>query len=249
MPSCAICRFEAPSDKHLRMHIATKHDDRVLTCENCGNTCKGGTKLKTHMESHREITCNNCEKKIPYNSRSSHMTKCVSDKKEFKCENCPAVFNTAGNLKAHITNKSCEIQCNLCDKTLTSAGYLDKHIASVHKVQMEVVKTTEGHIGLFQSTELQKDLHCNLCDFKATCAAKLKRHMIKPAKVKEKCPKCDLTFMFRSDLNRHVLTPHRDYVKGNSRSNQYRKIHNVISSCDSSTYRLRGCIITLVAFI
>ena len=114
---------------------------------------------------------------------------------------------------------------------------------------MEVVKTTEGHIGLFTSTELQKDLYCNLCDFKATCAAKLKRHMIKPAKFKEKCPKCDLTFMFRSDLNRHVLTPHRDYVKGNSRSNQYRKIHNVISSCDSSTYRLRGCIITLVAFI
>ena len=106
------------------------------------------------------------------------MTKCVGDKKEFKCETCPAVFNTAGNLKAHITNKSCEIQCNLCDKTLTSAGYLDKHIASVHKVQMEVVKTTEGHIGLFTSTELKKDLHCNLCDFKATCAAKLKRHML-----------------------------------------------------------------------
>ena len=41
------------------------------------------------------------------------MTKCGSDKTEFKCEKCPAVFTTAGNLKAHITNKSCEIQCNL----------------------------------------------------------------------------------------------------------------------------------------
>ena len=62
------------------------------------------------------------------------------------------------------------------------------------------MKTTEGHIGLFTSTELQKDLHCNLCDFKATCAAKLKRHMTKhnpkPAKVKEKCQKCDKMFMF-----------------------------------------------------
>ena len=134
MPSCAICRFEAPSDKHLRMHIETKHDDRVLTCEKCENTCKGGRRLKTHMESHREITYNNCEKRIPYNSWNSHMTKCVGDKKESKCENYPAVFNTAGNLKAHITNKSCEIQCNLCDETLTSAGYLDKHIAYVHKV-------------------------------------------------------------------------------------------------------------------
>ena len=49
MPSCAICRFEAPSDKHLRMHIETKHDDRVLTCEKCENTCKGGRRLKTHI--------------------------------------------------------------------------------------------------------------------------------------------------------------------------------------------------------
>ena len=52
---------------------------------------------------------------------------------------------------------------------------------------MEVVKTIDGHLGLFPSTELQKDLHCSLCDFKATCAAKLKRHMTKhnpkPAKV------------------------------------------------------------------
>ena len=64
---------------------------------------------------------------------------------------------TAGNLKAHITSKSCdEIQCNLCDKTLKSAGYLEKHISSVHRVQMKVVKTIEGHIGLFPSTELQK---------------------------------------------------------------------------------------------
>ena len=85
------------------------------------------------------------------------MPKCVGDKNLFKCENCPAVFNTARNLKAHITRKSCdEIQCNLCDKTLKSAGYLEKHISSVHRVQMKVVKTIEGHIGLFPSTELQK---------------------------------------------------------------------------------------------
>ena len=84
------------------------------------------------------------------------MTKCVGDKKEFKCENCPAVFNTASNLKAHITNKSCEIQCNLCDKTLKSAGYLEKHISSVRRVQMEVVKTIEGHIGFSHQLSSKK---------------------------------------------------------------------------------------------
>ena len=61
MPSCDICSIEAPSDKHLRMHIQSKHDARVLTCEYCIVTCKGGMKLKTHMDSHRKITCKLCE--------------------------------------------------------------------------------------------------------------------------------------------------------------------------------------------
>ena len=63
MPSCAICRIEAPSEKHLRMHIQAKHDDRVLTCEKCEKKCIGGIKLKTHMQSHKEVTRNYCEKK------------------------------------------------------------------------------------------------------------------------------------------------------------------------------------------
>ena len=35
MPTCAICKIEAPSEKHLKVHIKAKHDDRVLTCEKC----------------------------------------------------------------------------------------------------------------------------------------------------------------------------------------------------------------------
>ena len=74
------------------------------------------------------------------------MTKCVGDKKAIKCENCPAVFNTAGNLKVHMNNKSCEIQCNLCDKTLKSAGFSERHFSSAHIAKIEVVKTIEGSI-------------------------------------------------------------------------------------------------------
>ena len=35
MPSCAVCGTEAPSEKHLRQHIKSKHDDCVLKCEEC----------------------------------------------------------------------------------------------------------------------------------------------------------------------------------------------------------------------
>ena len=76
------------------------------------------------------------------------------------------------------------------------------------------MKTSEGQIGLFPSNELQKDLHCSFCDFIASIASKLKRHMVKhnpkPAKVEEKFTKCDMTFMFKSDLIRHIINSHHE---------------------------------------
>ena len=95
MPSCAVCGTEAPSEKHLRQHIKSKHDDRVLKCEECDVTCKGAMKLKMHKNIHRVVSCKNCDKVIPYNSSSSHKIMCGGDKKEFKCENCPAKLNKA----------------------------------------------------------------------------------------------------------------------------------------------------------
>ena len=94
------------------------------------------------------------------------MAECVSE--EFKCENWRAVFNRADGLKRHVDKNRCEIQCNLCDKTLKCTEYLEKHIESTHRVQMNLVKTKEGHIELFQSTELQNNLKCTQCDVVAT---------------------------------------------------------------------------------
>ena len=136
MPTCAICKIEAPSEKHLKVHIKAKHDDRVLTCEKCEKKCIGGTKLRTHMESHREVTCKHCEKRIPYNSRTSHKEKC-GEFGEFKCKNCHVVFTRKHHLKEHIDKNRCEIQCNICDKTLKSAELLEKHIQSTHRVQIQ----------------------------------------------------------------------------------------------------------------
>ena len=65
MLPCVICSFEALSEKHLRMHMQNEHDDSVITCEKCNKSCKGGRKFKTHMNSHREVNCKDCGKKIP----------------------------------------------------------------------------------------------------------------------------------------------------------------------------------------
>ena len=57
---------------------------------------------------------------------------------------------------------------------------------------------------------------------KISCGFILKKFQNpKAKKVKEKC---DMTYKFISDLNRHILTSHSDYARGNIRSNQYKKM-------------------------
>ena len=139
MPSCAICSIEASSDKVLRMHIQAKHDERVLKCEKCEVTCKGGGSLRHTWTRIGKSTANTVTKEFPTIVGTVTQLKCVGEKKAFKCENCPATFNKADNLKVHMTNKRCSVQCNLCEKTLQSEFYLEKHISSTQRVQMNLV--------------------------------------------------------------------------------------------------------------
>ena len=225
MPSCALCSFVSSSDKLLKDHMVKKHDEREFACEVCGLTIRGRFKMQMHKNSHRKVTCKNCEKVIPYNSHSSHTSKCFAEK-SFKCEKCDKVFNRKHNLKCHIEMKRCEMTCNHCGKTLKSSAFLDKHMASQHQAQTSLVKTSEGHIGLFQTDS--NDLNCTSCEFIAVARSKLKRHMKthnpKPAKAVYKCTKCDSTFKYKSGLTRHIVTPHRTIYRGTSRASYYRRM-------------------------
>ena len=108
----------------------TEDAHELFSCEQCGVTRKGKIKLKSHMQSHREISCKHCEKKIPYNSKSSHMRKCLG-KKKLECEHCQALFQTKDSLIKHLTRKSCSIKCNFCDKNLKGKFYLKHGIISL----------------------------------------------------------------------------------------------------------------------
>ena len=182
--------------------------------------------MEAHKNKHKEIKCEKCGESVPYNSATSHKTKCLEE--TYKCEKCAKVYKRKDKLKIHIENENCSISCDRCGKHFKTAGYMENHMRSTHQIQVNAVKTSEGHVGLFQPTEAPLDLNCTICGYAATKGSKLKRHMIthnpKPAKEEEKCPKCDMTFKYRSELNRHIQTPHRSFVKGNSRANQYRKL-------------------------
>ena len=75
MLACVVCSYEALSEKHLKKHMQNEHDDSVIICEKCNKSCKGGRKFKTHMNSHREVSCKHCGKKIPYNKYNQSCDK------------------------------------------------------------------------------------------------------------------------------------------------------------------------------
>ena len=119
----------------------------------------------------------------------------------------------------------------ISDKTLKSAGYLEKHISSVHRVQMKVVKTIEGHIGLFPSTELQK-----IC----TAVFVTKQHVLQNWRdTWHNTAICSLESRRRHFLA--LLTSVLSNALVKTLCNFLPERHYVISC-------LRGCAVTLVAF-
>ena len=179
MLSCAICRFEAPSDKHLRVHIKTKHDDRVLTCEKCELTCKGGRKLIDTHGFVQGIYLQTLWEKIhtivgAVTWQSVLVLKRQSNVKIALVSSTQRVIWKFTWLTKVVKSNATSVIKHWNVKVFEKA-----HLIYTHRVQTEVVKTSEGHIGLFPSTELRKDLHCSFCDFIASIASKLKRHMVK----------------------------------------------------------------------
>ena len=186
MVSCAICKFEASSDEKLKKHMLSKHDEREFSCDKCDSTVKGRLKMEAHKNKHKEIKCEKCGESVPYNSATSHKTKCLEE--TYKCEKCAKVYKRKDKLKIHIENENCSISCDRCGKHFKTAGYMENHMRSTHQIQVNAVKTSEGHVGLFQPTEAPLDLNCTICGYAATKGSKLKRHMIthnpKPATYK-----------------------------------------------------------------
>ena len=91
------------------------------------------------MNSHREFNGKHCGKKIPYNSMTSHVTKCIGEKTQ------KVIW------KFMWLTKIVQLCATAVTKPWKMQFFLDRQMASVYSVQMQFVKTSEGHIVLFQS--------------------------------------------------------------------------------------------------
>ena len=157
----------------------------MLSCEKCELTCKGGRKLIDTHGFVQGIYLQTLWEKNPHNCRSRHMTKWQSNVKIALLSSTQRIIWKFTWLTKVVKSNATSVIKHWKVKVFEKA-----HLIYSHRVQTEVVKTSEGQIGLFPSTELRKDLHCSFCDFIASTASKLKRHMVKHnpklAKVEEK---------------------------------------------------------------
>ena len=81
---CITCGKNFKTKVQLTKHISTVHKISKISCEECGKSMKNKKHLENHKSSHKTVTCKNCKKVIPKNSRTSH--SCLEQ--SFKCDEC-----------------------------------------------------------------------------------------------------------------------------------------------------------------
>lgn len=135
--------------------------------------------------------------------------------KEYKCRQCPKVFNWKSNLIRHqiAHDESRRYVCENCKKVFTDPSNLQRHIRSQHigarsHACPECGKTFATSSGLKQHTHIHssvKPFRCEVC-FKAyTQFSNLCRHkrMHATCRMQIKCHKCGQAFSAVTSLSKH----------------------------------------------
>ncbi|CAL1269530.1 unnamed protein product [Larinioides sclopetarius] len=154
-------------------------------------------------------------------SYSEHISNChISEdsnqgEKEYKCRQCPKVFNWKSNLIRHqiAHDESRRYVCENCKKVFTDPSNLQRHIRSQHigarsHACPECGKTFATSSGLKQHTHIHssvKPFRCEVC-FKAyTQFSNLCRHkrMHANCRMQIKCHKCGQAFSAVTSLSKH----------------------------------------------
>ena len=120
--NCNLCPATYKSKPGLLHHKMKKHNGQFrFTCDICGAGAVTQQHLNRHKESHENIHCPVCNKKL-FRRRhlSLHMKNVHGKRERLPCDQCGKMFATSISLAAHYTLHTGEkkYKCTQCDKVL-----------------------------------------------------------------------------------------------------------------------------------
>ena len=173
---CTQCPFASATKSVLTLHSYSKHRDTHFSDRDTGD----------------DILCPVCRVQVPRAGVDQHL-RCHGPGAVHQCHTCHQLFGSQQKLDKHSQRCGVEYKCKLCKYKSSKKILLNLHVKRQH----------------CKTNETEEIFVCQLCSAKFHSKSSLNNHIKykhSGSKPLYKCKNCQLSFNFKSDLERHEIT-------------------------------------------
>ena len=236
---CPYCKRIYSEGGAYSNHMFVHQRENGMNCDICGKELQSRTTFLNHVEMHRKnpFNCELCFEWFPTAKKlKEHLDIAHDDQKEFKCKYCKKTFDWQSNYSRHLnkhTNRR-EFKCKICHYSFNIISNLKRHMASVHKGETELTKSTWEAVNPAQVDHVLNRQHQRRDLWKVkweegedSTAPEKRRGRLKALRAENRkkynCGICEFLCSSRVELTNHLRFAHK---QGNSPETAF--IHFII---------------------
>jgi len=191
---CDKCEYTSTKLMYFNVHVESKHEGAVFTCDQCPFTTGSRLSLSSHKKRHNDVFyCDQCEYSTSNKLLLKSHTQTKHEKVMINCDECDfkttvKYYLTKHKKKMHQINK---YQCDKCNFTACYPSDLRIHINAVH---------------------MGVKFACDQCEFTTRRTGDLNKHKrIVHEGVRYNCQYCSYTATQNRFLEEHMKMKHGDH--------------------------------------